>query len=193
MKLFRLGNPDRADMPFIMLTANATTDALEASRQAGFEAYLTKPLDAERLIATVARVTQRSGEPQRGPSARGADAPAQPHVDHDKLAALARLDAGGGFLHELLSEFGRDGERLLAAMHEDLETSRWAAFAEHAHELKGAARTVGAVEMARRVEHLDAPQGRRSPADLRASLAAIGDAFRRTRAEFGSYLRRKAD
>jgi two-component system sensor histidine kinase RpfC len=193
MKLFRLGNPDRAHMPFIMLTANATTDALEASRQAGFEAYLTKPLDAERLIATVARVTQGSDDEQQASPVHGSASPAPPHVDHDKLAALTRLDAGAGFMHELLGEFERDGERLLSAMQQDLDASRWAAFAEHAHELKGAAHTVGAVEMARRVDHLDAPPGRRSPADLRAALAAIAEAFARTRSEFASYLRRKAE
>ena len=197
MKLFRLANPDRAGMPFIMLTANATTDALEASRQAGFEAYLTKPLDAERLIATVARVTHGIDDAQAEVAldapVRSSTASARRDVDHEKLAALTRLDAGAGFLDELLTDFARDGERLLAAMRDDLQDSRWAAFAEHAHELKGAARTVGALEMARRVEHLDAPAGRQSPADLRASLAAISDAFARTKAEFGSYLRRKAD
>jgi len=189
MKLFRLANPDRDRMPFIMLTANATTDALETARQAGFDAYLTKPLDQKRLLETVSRVVAASAPAAGAPGA----VPAGPAVDRDKLAALSRLDAGGSFLGELLEEFAGDAERLLEAMRQDLETARWEAFAEHAHELKGAARTVGATEMARQVEALDAGAARTSPADLRAALTALGRILARTRTEFGSYLRRRAE
>ncbi len=190
MKLFRMSSPDRAPMPFIMLTANATTDALEASRQAGFDAYLTKPLDPQRLLDTVARITvPGGGAPAAAP--RTADVPVA-HVDGDKLAALARLDASGAFVRELVDEFTVDAKRLLDVMASDLAAARWQAFAERAHELKGAARTVGAVELARQVEALDKPGARRTPADLRAALTGLAASFERTRSEFASYLRRKA-
>jgi len=77
-------------------------------------------------------------------------------------------------------------------MQRDLDDSQWQAFAEHAHELKGAAHTVGATTMAWQVESLDARGARSSPADLRAALAALAGTFTRTRQEFGSYLKRKA-
>jgi two-component system sensor histidine kinase RpfC len=211
LKLFRIANPDRDQVPFIMLTANATTDALEIARQTGFDAYLTKPLDPKRLLQTISRVVTPSAagaapspEPDRDAGATGpARAPAHrpgtlvadldPGIDREKLTALSRLDAGGGFLREVLTEFAVEGNRLLRAMEEDLDSGRWQSFAEHAHELKGAARTVGAVRVARLVEAMGDSAARRSPADLSAALSALRDGFERSRQELGSFLRRQAD
>ncbi len=58
-KLFRLARMDRSDMPFIVLTANATVDALKECEEAGMDAYLTKPVEAEQLVRTIAAVLAR--------------------------------------------------------------------------------------------------------------------------------------
>jgi two-component system sensor histidine kinase RpfC len=195
LKLFRMAHPERERMPFIMLTANATTDAMETSRQAGFEAYLTKPLDPKKLIDTIRQLARRrsgNASESRPGSDIGLHSDPIPGeaVDTDKLASLSLLDPSGAFVEGVLNDFTNDASRLLQAMNDDLIASRWHGFAEHAHELKGAARTVGASAIADQVETLDAPGARNSPADLQETLDRLRDLLDRTRLEFGSYLRR---
>jgi CheY-like chemotaxis protein/HPt (histidine-containing phosphotransfer) domain-containing protein len=195
LKLFRMTRPDRVAMPFIMLTANATTDAQDESRQAGFDAYLTKPLDPQRLLDTVQRTTRANAPPSPAHTDTApshlALAAARTHLDREKLSTLSKLDLSGAFLDEVINEFNDDALRLLKLMSEDLAHSRRDALAEHAHELKGAARTVGAREVTRQIEILEKQindGARGSEQSRRATLSALQDALEITRSEFDRYL-----
>ncbi|MFT5173087.1 MAG: two-component system sensor histidine kinase RpfC [Gammaproteobacteria bacterium] len=195
LKLFRMTHPNRSTMPFIMLTANATTDAHEEARQAGFDAYLAKPIDPQRLLETVERITRTHAPAQpRSQPARMAAPTAQSHLDREKLATLSKLDNSGVFLNEVISEFSRDAARLLKNMRDDQKHSRHETFAEHAHELKGAARMVGASEIARLLDVVDQQQQNchlHSAAvalSQQTTLRALREALERTRVEFDRYL-----
>ena len=193
LKLFRITHPDRSTMPFIMLTANATTHAHETARQAGFDSYLTKPIDPQRLLETVERITRTHAPAARPQPARMAAPTAQPHLDREKLATLSKLDHSGVFLNEVISEFGRDAARLLENMRDDHKHARHERFTEHAHELKGAARMVGASEIARLLDVADEHQNSRDYSAAvalshQATLRALHAALERTRIEFDRYL-----
>jgi signal transduction histidine kinase/ActR/RegA family two-component response regulator len=54
--------------PIVALTANAMTDSQRACFDAGCDAFLAKPIDAQRLIDTCLRLTR----PERAPAARSA-------------------------------------------------------------------------------------------------------------------------
>ena len=47
---FRMAYTDRVDMPFIVLSANATADAMRRCEEAQIDAYLTKPVEPARLL-----------------------------------------------------------------------------------------------------------------------------------------------
>jgi len=66
----RFMSPKRP-IPTIILTADATADAMAACRDAGVDVYLTKPLDTEALLESVARLGGWPGRPaeSRGPAA----------------------------------------------------------------------------------------------------------------------------
>jgi len=51
--------PGSERLPVIMLTADATTDAMNSSEDAGIDAYLTKPIESEKLLATIASLSPR--------------------------------------------------------------------------------------------------------------------------------------
>ncbi len=51
----RLERPDAGHIPIIAVTANAFSDDVEASRQAGMDDHVSKPLDAKKLIDTISR------------------------------------------------------------------------------------------------------------------------------------------
>ena len=48
--------------PIIAMTANAFDDDVEKSRRAGMNAHLAKPIDAQRLYATLADLISRRPE-----------------------------------------------------------------------------------------------------------------------------------
>jgi len=47
-------DPATADLPVVVLSADATASQVERLRAAGAADYLTKPLDVERLMAVLA-------------------------------------------------------------------------------------------------------------------------------------------
>jgi CheY-like chemotaxis protein len=52
---------DRAtrDVPLVALSADALPEQIRAAMESGFEAYLTKPIDFHRLLATLDEYAQR--------------------------------------------------------------------------------------------------------------------------------------
>ena len=48
--------PDAAAVPIIALTANAFDEDVQRSLQAGMNAHLSKPIEPERLYATMAKL-----------------------------------------------------------------------------------------------------------------------------------------
>ncbi len=52
IKTYRFTHPD-SGLPFIILTANATTDAINQCKDAGVDLYLTKPISSHKLLQSV--------------------------------------------------------------------------------------------------------------------------------------------
>lgn len=52
-----------SQVPFIALTASASLAEREACERAGFDSFLTKPIDPALLLATVHKLTERSNKP----------------------------------------------------------------------------------------------------------------------------------
>ncbi len=150
VKLYRFMHPDHADLPFVMLTANATTEARKECESAGIDAYLTKPVETRKLLEVIALLA----EGQRGESLdaveRGAfgGAPAeQPVLNIATLKDLEALGYGSDFLNELVQGFVRDGNRLLEEMEASLSNADYTGFRDLAHALKGNSSSVGASAM----------------------------------------------
>jgi len=144
-------------IPTIILTADATPDALAACKQARVDAYLTKPMDARELLGAVARLTERSDEAGPGHS----DSPRtavetkrstsalrttnQPLVDESKLKALLELGLDGAFFDELVSGFLRDAERSLSQLSSAAQERDYPEFRGAIHALQGSAGELGAI------------------------------------------------
>ena len=50
---------DAADVPIFAMTANAFSDDVQRSRQAGMNEHLTKPLDSEALVKMILKYTHK--------------------------------------------------------------------------------------------------------------------------------------
>jgi len=157
----------RAPVPTIILSADATDAALQSARATGVDAYLTKPLDRQRLLDTIAAIALRGGRAPagadaptpvessaltdgacaRGPAPDAGAGKSEPFLDQHKLASLRQLDGGSGFFVELLEGFQRDAETSVSAIAEALADGDYPRMRHAVHALLGSAGEVGALRL----------------------------------------------
>jgi two-component system sensor histidine kinase RpfC len=157
VKLLRFGAAPGPLPPIVALSADATPQTRAACRSVGFSAYLTKPVDTALLLRTLAELTgTREGEApeppepaagsalRHGPTAGEREEPA---IDRAKLASLAELDRGDGFLAGLIEDFAADARALLGELERAAAAGDPRTFRDHAHALRSSAAHIGAVAL----------------------------------------------
>ncbi len=194
-KFYRFIDRKLPRMPFVMLTANATTEAMEESKQAGIDAFLTKPVENQMLLATVARLTgqQRtvaeSIKSESDVSRVSSAATEQSELlNQSALRELEKLGNDGRFVASLIDGFVEDGEVLLRKMDFALRAKNYEDFKDLAHGLKGSAGSIGATALFTlnaRVLNLTHSEIENCGA---AILLEISNAFSATRIALGEYL-----
>jgi two-component system, sensor histidine kinase RpfC len=196
VKLYRMAHLDGRHLPFIALTADATPEARKRCEDAGMDAYLTKPVDTARLIATVESLAVAAGEPAGADMERVADitkhprfqSETQPVVDFRALEELHALGQGGAFVAEVIDDFIVDAEQVLADLRAAVAADDIPAFRDSLHALRSSAANVGAVRLHRVCSGFD----RRGAASLRDEGAAqagqIVEEFARYRSVVARHL-----
>ena len=132
-------------LPILMLTADARSDAEAACREAGADAFLTKPVGSRDLVAAIATLLPGQAAPQATPAPPQATAGV---LDESVLGDLALMGGGQAFVQELIDSFGSDAERNLNAADRALAAGDYAAWHDELHMLKGGARDLGAQRLA---------------------------------------------
>jgi len=144
IKLFRFANPQSA-LPFLVLTANATTEAKNECQETGVSGFLTKPIDPKALLAQIATFMPQSD------AGTASISPEQPTATRSgqllnaaTLASLELLGTRSDFVARLIHGFLDDSEVLLGKMQQALLKQRFSEFKDIAHALKGSSGSVGA-------------------------------------------------
>ena len=131
-------------LPVVGLSAYAMDQERERFLAAGFDDYITKPIDVETFFAVVARVLARRGRAPVGVLEAGRQTPASP-IDTDALAAQYRGKAG--LLTRVGREFVSSVPEQLACLREAMDQGDLAVCERVAHTLKGNAAMFGASAM----------------------------------------------
>jgi two-component system sensor histidine kinase RpfC len=152
LKLHRFATGGRDSPPFVALTADATDETRRQCEEAGFAAYLTKPLDMEQLLGVIDRLAGARAAacapatPAAAPVAPP-DPQTRPTLDLAHLDRLHQLDDSDDFLGGLIRDFITDAEQLV----EELEAAALdvdaAAFRDRAHALRSSAAHLGATAL----------------------------------------------
>ena len=124
----------------IAMTANASLSDEQECRAAGMNDHLGKPIDLEKMVATLLRHTGREGV------ASSAQVQAEPHDSVVESATSIGQRFGGNLqlIRTVLSSFAPEQTKQLVRLQEQVEQRNAAGVAAVLHAIKGSSGTMGA-------------------------------------------------
>ena len=146
VKMYRFAHP-QSNMPFIMLTANATVEAVGEAEEVGVNGFVTKPFQARKLTDTIDDVVKRRRVEPMKAEVLPLREENKPTTDLTKLAELESLSHDPRFLEELVKSFLEDGDRLIDKMRQAHSKGEILKLKETAHAFKGSAASLGATRL----------------------------------------------
>jgi CheY-like chemotaxis protein len=141
-------------LPVIAMTAHALAEIRERCLREGMQDYVSKPVEPEKLYATLARWIGSQLPPPHFPLPMAPEAAAGPSLPG--LSSLSGIDSAFGLRHvagntalyvQLLDRFRGTQRDAGSAIRVDFEAGRRMEAASRAHTLRGVAGNIGAREL----------------------------------------------
>ena len=200
LKQYRFMQPTDKNTRFILFTADATTTAREAATDAGFDAFLSKPIDAATLFNTIERVclleqntaAQWLNNAMNKPVEVVSDLEADNvHLDLDTLNELEKIGSGDElFIHRLLRNYLSDSVKLIYKIETAAKQKRYGELYDHCHALKGNSLSVGATQLAETTELIGKLSSSVKAAQVLEMIAKLNSDFSKLTLAVEDYLRR---
>jgi CheY-like chemotaxis protein len=144
-------------VPVVALTAHSDEPAVAATRAAGMDAFLVKPVDAALLYETLVGLvsgTGRAAATEPAPALIApAPAPADGMLNVQRLESYQRL----GMLEELLTDYLPEMARLVGVLRDAAAAGDQAASLDALHSLLGMSGEAGALALYQRVRRIYVP------------------------------------
>ncbi len=140
----------RARTPVLIVSADATPEAVQACTSAGARGFVTKPFSVARLLDTIAGIV--SGEAAIATEVEAprplVHASAGQVLDPSVLDEFASLGMGKAFEADFIGQCVTDARVALARMQQAGEAGDWEQIRDQAHALKGISGNLGLVQCA---------------------------------------------
>jgi two-component system, sensor histidine kinase RpfC len=146
IKQARVMQAGRTRTPFIVLSADATAEAIQASESAGAAAFLTKPVSAQSLLDTLADIA--TGDAQASSPPRSSSTQTDEVIARATINELSELKLDPDFMRLFTTECMRDALKCIGDMELHGTAAKWEEFRDDCHALKGVASNIGAVRVA---------------------------------------------
>lgn len=162
LKLYKFTNPEDTDTRFILFTADATSGARDIATEAGFDAFLTKPIEAATLFNTIENIMHLPAHTADTWMANAMSVPVNVESDLDvnntdldisTLKELEKIGAGDDlFMHRLLRNYLSDSVKLIYKIETAVKQKHYGELHDFCHALKGNSLSVGAIKLATTTE-----------------------------------------
>ena len=148
LRVMEAGSP--RGTPVVVLSADATPEAVQSCTTAGARAFLTKPFVVARLLDVIADIAAGTSTLPMVEDARAhaAIAPASEILDPAVLDEFASLGMGAEFEAEFVGQCVADARVAVQRLRIAASASDWEQLREQAHALKGIAGNMGLVQLA---------------------------------------------
>ncbi len=150
-KIYRFTRIGKDTLPIVILTANATTEAFKECEEAEVDAYLTKPIEAKKLLSTIYSLTENfaTDSPRERINYKNLapNKTIKKYLDPSVINELSALSCNNEFIHTLISGFMNDAKSLLKEMEKSLAEKNFENYLECAHALKGSSGSIGALKV----------------------------------------------
>ena len=146
-KIYNYTTETTARKPVIILTANATTNAIKECENANIDAYLTKPIDIGKLTSTINELTKNITAIKTEPNETSATPYPGELIDTTVLDSLSSLSDNESFIAILINGYIDDLASTLKDMELSISTKDYKKFGELVHALKGSSGSIGAFKL----------------------------------------------
>jgi two-component system sensor histidine kinase RpfC len=188
-RAYRFMDPEAAHVPIIMLSADVTSEARKECEEAGIDAFLSKPVQARRLLDTIANLIAKRASVQAA-AVDGADESSQAVINPAALAELELIGSGSTFMPELVNGFIQDGEALLRQMEAAVAARQFDTLKDLVHAMKGSAVTLGAEQLCKTCAGIHAQTSSELEASGARAVRLVREHFQQTCASLLEYLKK---
>jgi two-component system sensor histidine kinase RpfC len=178
-------------LPVIVLSADVTEEARREAVDAGADLYLTKPVQATKLLESLLTLCAPTETVARAPAESAVPQASGSVLDYEQLTLLEGLGSRSDFMERLIGVFVEDSGALMDKMDAALDGRRFGELRSLVHSLRGSAGSIGAERLTRACGELQECaegelrlRGRLHLRDLRAE-------FDQTRTELTDYLKKR--
>ncbi|HHA19592.1 MAG TPA: response regulator, partial [Methylophaga sp.] len=148
-KIYNFSSNSNKRTPIIILTANVTTDALRECHDANVSAYLTKPIDVNKLLDTINTLSNKTSDAVVMDNEQVTNIPEGNTLselsilDYQTLESLNSLTDDNNFIPTLLSGYMADTKKQISHMEIAVSNKQYDLFRELLHAMKGSSGSVG--------------------------------------------------
>jgi two-component system, sensor histidine kinase RpfC len=193
-KIFRFMYPNRINIPILMLTANATTEAIDACREAKFDAYLTKPVEPEKLLKTVAslvEVKDTNTSTSENTKLKIVDIN-NPHniplIDTNSLDSLYLMAKENNYMKNLIDGYIRDTNINIEQLTISAKNGEYQKMVDLIHTLDGSSRSIGAKRLSIIADKFSKLMQTKNQIITDENIKELKIIFEKTRIALNSYL-----
>lgn len=162
------------DIPIIAVTASALTGDRELFLKAGMNDYISKPIDSQKFLATIAKHTADSAAANH----KTADSIEQDKADiFNKDELLNRTGGDKELLEELLNLFLKNFPDQLQALKQALQNNDTEQVTHQAHTIKGASANLGAYALKNAALSMETAGKDNDPVLAQAALKQLDSEF----------------
>jgi len=187
-RAYRFMDPEAIQVPIIMLSADVTPEAMKECEDAGIDAFLPKPVEARRLLDTIASLIAKRATAL---TVSGDDAEeTQAVINPAALVELELISSDNTFMPELLNGFIQDGEALLRQMEAAVAAEQYETLRDLVHAMKGSAVTLGAEQLCKTCVAINGQTTSELEANGTRLLKLVREQFQQARTSLLDYLKK---